>query len=129
MKRLIAQRPVLYLGRTYQAGDTLPANDERMVTAWLKAKTAAWSGQEAAERKETGGGTVDTGSEKPAENASQEAVKGHLDAEQLGEMTKADLEKLAADMGVELPKGATKAQIVEKLAAVTVEAPAEAVEA
>lgn len=129
MKRLIAQRPVLYLGRTYQAGDTLPANDERMVTAWLKAKTAAWSGQEATERKETGGGTVDAGGEKPAENANQEAVKGHLDAEQLGEMTKADLEKLAADMGVELPKGATKAQIVEKLAAVTVEAPAEAVEA
>ena len=129
MKRLIAKRPVLYLGRTYQAGDTLPANDGRMVTAWLNAGTATWNVQEAAERKETGGGTADTGNEKTAENASQGAVKGHLDAEQLGEMTKADLEKLAADMGVELPRGAAKALIIEKLAAVTVQAPAEAVEA
>ena len=39
-------------------------------------------------------------------------------------MTKANLEKLAKDMGVEIPRGATKALIIEQLAAVTVEAPA-----
>ena len=47
MKKLIAKRPVLYLGRMYDAGDTLPANDQKMVTAWLNAKSAAWDGQEA----------------------------------------------------------------------------------
>ena len=29
MKRLTAQRPILYGGRMYQAGDTLPAYDKR----------------------------------------------------------------------------------------------------
>ena len=38
MKKLIAKRSVLYLGRMYDAGDTLPANDQKMVTAWLNAK-------------------------------------------------------------------------------------------
>ena len=33
MKKLIAKRSVLYLGRMYDAGDTLPANDQKMVTA------------------------------------------------------------------------------------------------
>lgn len=42
MKKLIAKRPVLYLGRMYDKGDTLPANDQKMVTAWLNAKSAAW---------------------------------------------------------------------------------------
>lgn len=128
MKKLIAKRPVLYLGRTYQAGDALPANDERMVAAWLRAKTAAWSDQEATRATETADSTEDTKGKETAENASQEAVEGHLDAAQLEEMSKAELEKLAADMGVDIPKGAAKALIVEKLAAVTVQAPAEAME-
>lgn len=49
MKKLIAKRSVLYLGRMYDAGDTLPANDQKMVTAWLNAKSAEWDGQEAEE--------------------------------------------------------------------------------
>ena len=40
MKRLTAQRPILYGGRMYQAGDTLPAYDKRMVQAWLSAESA-----------------------------------------------------------------------------------------
>ena len=51
MKKLIAKRSVLYLGRMYDAGDPLPANDQKMVTAWLNAKSAAWDGQEAEERR------------------------------------------------------------------------------
>ena len=51
-------------------------------------------------------------------------VDGHLTRESLETMTKANLEKLAKDMGVEIPRGATKALIIEQLAAVTVEAPA-----
>ena len=50
MKKLIAKRPVLYLGRMYDAGDTLPANDQKMVTAWLNAKSAEWGRQEAEEK-------------------------------------------------------------------------------
>ena len=50
-------------------------------------------------------------------------VEGHLDPAQLEEMTKEQLKQLADDMGVDLPRGATKALIVERLAAVTVEAP------
>lgn len=46
MKKLIAQRPILYMGRTYERGDTIPAHDPKMVAAWLRAKSAAWSGQE-----------------------------------------------------------------------------------
>ena len=42
---------------------------------------------------------------------------------QLESMSKEDLVALAKDMGVELPRGAAKALIVEKLAAVTVQAP------
>ena len=52
MKKLIAKRPVLYLGRMYDKGDTLPANDQKMVTAWLNAKSAAWDGQEAEESRQ-----------------------------------------------------------------------------
>ena len=52
MKKLIAKRPVLYLGRMYDKGDTLPANDQKMVTAWLNARSAAWDGQEAEERRQ-----------------------------------------------------------------------------
>ena len=40
MKRLTAQRPILYGGRMYQAGDTLPAYDKRMVQAWLSAESS-----------------------------------------------------------------------------------------
>ena len=57
MKKLIAKRPVLYLGRMYDPGDTLPANDQKMVTAWLNAKSAAWSGQEAQESTERADGS------------------------------------------------------------------------
>ena len=46
MKKLIAQRPILYMGRTYERGNTLPAHDSKMVAAWLRAGSAAWSVQE-----------------------------------------------------------------------------------
>ena len=43
MKKLIAQRPVLYLGRSYERGAALPAQDRLMVEAWLRAGSAVWS--------------------------------------------------------------------------------------
>lgn len=42
MKKLIAQRPIQYLGRSYERGTALPANDPLMTEAWLKAGSAAW---------------------------------------------------------------------------------------
>lgn len=49
MKKLIARRPIQYLGRAYARGAALPANDSLMVEAWLKAGSAAWeeTGREA----------------------------------------------------------------------------------
>lgn len=43
MKKLIAQRPVLYQGRTYQRGETLPADNRTMAEAWLRAGSARWA--------------------------------------------------------------------------------------
>lgn len=42
MQKLIAQRPIQYLGRAYERGAALPANDPLMTEAWLKAGSAAW---------------------------------------------------------------------------------------
>ena len=44
MKKLIAQRPIQYMVRTYERGEAIPAQDPKMVAAWLKANSAAWTG-------------------------------------------------------------------------------------
>ena len=44
MKKLIAQRPIRYMGRTYERGEAIPAHDPDMVAAWLRANSAAWTG-------------------------------------------------------------------------------------
>lgn len=61
MKRLTANRPIQYMGRTYDRGETIPAHDGKMVDAWLKAGSAKWENtepQEAAQEKDTQG-TID----------------------------------------------------------------------
>lgn len=152
MKRLTAQRPILYGGRMYQAGDTLPAYDKRMVQAWLSAGSAKMTGDAAAEAtdatqdaQEAAGTTEDTqgtqeitdateGTQESQENPGgdhsgddTDMVEGHLGPKQLEEMNKDDLKKLAKDMGVDLPRGAAKALIVERLAAAIVQTPAAAI--
>lgn len=139
MKRLTAQRPILYGGRMYQAGDTLPAYDKRMVQAWLSAGSAKMTGDAAAEAadatqdaQEAAGTTEDTqeSQENPGGDHSgddTDMVEGHLNPKQLEEMNKDDLKKLAKDMGVDLPRGAAKALIVERLAAAIVQTPAAAI--
>lgn len=140
MKALTAKRAVLYQGRMYEPGDALPAGDSKMVEAWLQAESAAWTGeaeepaqegqeiQGAAEGTQEGQGAAeDTQEGQESQEAAEgtlDVVDGHLTREGLETMTKANLEKLAKDMGVEIPRGATKALIIERLAAVTVEAPA-----
>lgn len=140
MKALTAKRAVLYQGRMYEPGDALPAGDSKMVEAWLKAESAEWTGEDqklaregqeiqgAAEGTQEGQGAAEDAQEgqegQGAAEGTLDVVDGHLTREGLETMTKANLEKLAKDMGVEIPRGATKALIIERLAAVTVEAPA-----
>ena len=136
MKKLIAKRPVLYLGRMYDAGNTLPANDQKMVTAWLNAKSAEWGGQEAqesrqeaqesAEQADGSQGSQEQNEGQEAEEIGQEAemVEGHLDAEQLATMKKAELEQLAADLGVDISNAKNNRERAELIAAVPVQAPA-----
>ncbi|MDE6456188.1 MAG: hypothetical protein K2L38_09860, partial [Dysosmobacter sp.] len=52
MKKLIAQRLIQYLGRSYERGAALPANDPLMTEAWLRAGSAAWEGPPAEEAPE-----------------------------------------------------------------------------
>lgn len=151
MKRLTAQRPILYGGRMYQAGDTLPAYDKRMVQAWLSAESAkmtddaaeeatmptqdADGGQDSTENADATQGTQEAeDAQESQENhngnhsgESTDMVEGHLDPAQLEEMNKDDLKKLAKDMGVDLPRGAAKALIVERLAAAIVQTPVAAI--
>ena len=130
MKKLIAKRPVLYLGRMYDAGDTLPANDQKMVTAWLNAKSAAWDGQEAGERHQEAQEDAEQadGSQggREAQENGQEAkmLEGRLDAEQLATMKKADLEKLADQLGVDISSAKNNKERAELIAAAPVQAPA-----
>ncbi len=129
MKKLIAKRPVLYLGRMYDAGDTLPANDQKMVTAWLNAKSAAWDGQEAGERHQEAqedAEQADGSQDSRSQNGGQEAkmLEGHLDAEQLATMKKADLEKLADQLGVDISSARNNKERAELIAAAPVQAPA-----
>ena len=196
MKKLIAQRPIQYMGRTYERGEAIPAQDPKMVAAWLKANSAAWTGadmedaaraaiQEAARRSkvndlaadairamgvtieddagefvgassmeeqiralfapvglQNGGGTgegldhtdgenaAQGGQDAPGEGENGQAgetpamLTGHLDAADLEKWKKADLEKLAEDMGVDISRAKNNAERAAILAAVEVQAPA-----
>lgn len=135
MKKLIAKRSVLYLGRMYDAGDTLPANDQKMVTAWLNAKSAEWDGQEAEEGRQEAqegakqadgsqGSQEQNEGQEDEENGQEEMVEGHLDAEQLATMKKDALEKLADQLGVDISGAKNNKERAELIAAVPVQAPA-----
>lgn len=131
MKALTAKRAVLYQGRMYEPGDTLPAGDSKMVEAWLQAESAEWTGEAeepAQEAQEGNQGATEapegTQGTTEAQEGTLDVVGGHLTRESLETLTKANLEELAKDMGVEIPRGATKALIIERLAAAPVEVPA-----
>lgn len=131
MGKLIAQRPILYMGQTFERGGSLPAQDPKMVAAWLKAGSARWEGQkrpqdapdeqdgrEPAGAEESGQGTAQDGGEG-------EMLTGHLDAAQLARMTKGQLEDLARDMGVDISGAKNNTERAAILAAVEVQAPAD----
>ena len=104
-----------------------------MVTAWLNAKSAAWDGQEAGERRQEAQKAAGQAGDSRGQNGGQEAqengqegkmVEGHLDAEQLATMKKAELEKLADQLGVDISSAKNNKERAELIAAAPVQAPA-----
>lgn len=141
MRKLIAKRTVLYLGRMYAPGEALPANNQTMVDAWLRAESAGWSGDAPVEpaadgQENTGAPRAGAGmSQDPQEGNGLEAaqenglepgmVTGHLDAAELAKMKKADLEDLAEKLGVDISGAKNNQERAELIAAVPVQAPAD----
>ncbi len=159
-KRLIADRPIQFRGRTYERGDVLPAYDCGMVDAWLKAKSAKWEETAPAVPPAGQEGTHQTAMDPVAAQALQvldglgvkitddagefcgeeeliarittavmpeaqtapgvKAITAHLDAATLAKLKTEDLEKLAADMGVDISGAKTNIERAELIAAVEV---------
>ena len=134
MKRLIAERSVLYLGRMYAPGDARPASDGIMVAAWLRAKSAKWTG-EAAEPQQSAqedAAKTDGSQDSQGQNESQEGkengqeakmVEGHLDPDQLSTMKKSGLEKLAEQLGIDISGAKNNKERAELIASATVQVP------
>ena len=121
MKRLIAKRPILYLGRMYQEGEALPGGDAKMVDAWVRNKSAEWSGENAKTAQDGTQGTQD-GTQGTQDGGM---IAGHLDPKDLESLKKADLERMATDMGLEISEAKTKADLIAVITAAEVYAPAE----
>ena len=149
MKGLIAKRPILYRGRMYRAGENLPGDDTRMVAAWLENDSAelcgaeqdtAMGGREEAQEPPRGpenttevsedqgaGNEAQGGQEPPQEGGTEDGgmIAGHLDPKDLEDLKKADLERMANDMGLDISKAKTKADLIAAITAAEVYAPAE----
>lgn len=151
MKRLIAKRPILYLGRMYQEGEALPGGDAKMVDAWVRNKSAEWSGENAKTAQDGTQGTKDGQDGAKGTQGTQDGqdgtqgtqdgtqgtqdgtqgaqdggmIAGHLDPKDLESLKKADLERMATDMGLEISEAKTKADLIAVITAAEVYAPAE----
>lgn len=106
MEQLTATRPILYMGRMYQIGEPLPGCDPNMTQAWLRAGSAIWKALE-----------------KKREQVSSQAAGADVSnsntipmREKLEDSTKDELLELAEALGVPIPRGATKALLVELIA-------------
>lgn len=175
MKKLIARRPIQYMGRTYKCGEAVPTENSQMVEAWLRANSATWTDtdmecfasaviQEAARRSKVNGlaaeairtmgvaieddvgefvgvssltdqlrtlfvpgslpGTSGEGETGQGREAATQPT-GRLDAEDLEKWKKADLEKLAEAMDVDISKARTNAERAAILAAAEVQSSAD----
>lgn len=127
MKRLIAKRPILYLGRMYQEGEALPGGDAKMVDAWVRNKSAEWSGENDKTAQDGTQGTQDGQDGAKGTQGTQDGgmIAGHLDPKDLESLKKADLERMATDMGLEISEAKTKADLIAVITAAEVYAPAE----
>ena len=163
MKGLIAKRPILYRGRMYQEGEALPGGDAKMVDAWVRNKSAEWSGENAKTAQDGTQGTQGTQDGQDGTQGTQGTqdgrdgakgtqgtqdgrdgaqgtqdgqdgtqgtqdggmIAGHLDPKDLESLKKADLERMATDMGLEISEAKTKADLIAVITAAEVYAPAE----
>lgn len=119
MKGLIAKRPILYRGRMYRDGENLPGDDTRMVAAWLENDSAELRGEDK---------SADQGGQEPPQEGGTEAggmIAGYLDPKDLEGLKKADLERMANDIGLDISKAKTKADLIAAITAAEVYAPAE----
>lgn len=66
MKKLVATAPIQYMGRIYNSGEALPADDQKMTNAWLSSGTAKWQDGEKME-------SVGAHKETPTERADTAA--------------------------------------------------------
>lgn len=124
MRKLIAKRTVLYLGRMYTPGEALPANNQTMVDAWLRAESAGWSGDAPVEP--AADGQENAGAPPAGADMSQDTQEGKSpDAAELAKMKKADLEDLAEKLGVDISGAKNNQERAELIAAVPVQAPAD----
>ena len=117
MKTLIATRPILYQGRMIQPGDRLPADEKKMVEAWLRAGSACWVGD--APAADTGGEAVPDGAVIPN---TLDIVDGHFTVDSLMTLTRESMEELARDLGLDSAKCKNKSELAQLLAAVELEA-------
>jgi len=162
MKKLVAKKHIQYGGRTYAPGATIPAYDQMMVSAWLRAETAVWEYTEPVQlaevlpvEVETVAALAELGVEIADEDGNfigmdaltdnlraifapqnfdgdedenpesgtagdQSGQTGYLGAAELKTWKKAELEKLAADMGVDISGAKNNDERAELLAAVPV---------
>jgi len=126
-RRLVARGVAEYVTRPVIGSDPGVATPEERMDSGGEGDTPP-ERDPASTRQETGesGGAV----ENPAELREGEAeapdtldiVDGHFTAESLMELSRADMEKLAADMGVDVKNCRNKGEIAALLAAVEVHA-------
>lgn len=130
--KLIAKRPVLYLGRMYQTGAALPADNPAMVAAWLRADSAkdvsnldTVAPAEHVSNLDTSDDWEPTAEELAASSDYPEVedadIVSNLDTapaesrEALMDHTKEELEAMVRERGLTAPRAATKSLLVELL--------------
>ena len=130
--KLIAKRPVLYLGRMYQTGAALPADNPVMVAAWLRADSAkevsnldTVAPAEPVSNLDTSDDWEPTAEELAASSDYPEVedadIVSNLDTaptesrEALMDYTKEELETMVRERGLTAPRAATKSLLVELL--------------
>lgn len=100
-----------------QPGDRLPADEKKMVEAWLRAGSACWVGDTPA--ADVGGEAVPDGAVIPD---ALDIVDGHFTVDSLMTLTRESMEDLARDLGLDSAKCKNKSELAQLLAAVELEA-------
>lgn len=130
--KLIAKRPVLYLGRMYQTGAALPADNPAMVAAWLRADSAkdvsnldTVAPAEPVSILDTADDWEPTAEELAASSDYPEVEDADIvsnlgtaraeSRETLMDHTKEELETMVRERGLTAPRAATKSLLVELL--------------